>query len=113
MTRHLSHRRLLASLAVVAFVAASCGSDDDSGDTATTDAAEVTEATEATETTEAMTEETAPAATEAPTTEPAATFDGDLSADNQMSHWWTNDNPREEARWYVVDVYKSGGNAGE
>jgi hypothetical protein len=78
MTRHLSHRRLLASLAVVAFVAASCGSDDDSGDTATTDAAEATEATDATETTEAMTEETAPAATEVPTTEPAATFDGDL-----------------------------------
>ena len=79
MTRHLSHRRLFASLAVVAFVAASCGSDDNSSDTASTSAAtEVTEATAATETTEAMTEETSPPATEAPTTEPAAMFDGDL-----------------------------------
>jgi len=79
MTRHLSHRRLLASLAVVAFVAASCGSDDDSSDTASTSAAtEVTEATQVTETTEAMTEETSPPATEAPTTEPAAMFDGEL-----------------------------------
>jgi quercetin dioxygenase-like cupin family protein len=44
---------------------------------------------------------------------PIKMIDGDLSADNQMSHWWTNDNPREEARWYVVDVYKADGNAGE
>ena len=79
MTRHLSHRRLIASLAVVAFVAASCGSDDDaSSDTAATEATEATATTEATETTVAMSEETAPPATEAPTTEPAAMFEGDL-----------------------------------
>jgi hypothetical protein len=73
MTRHFSNRRLLASLAVVAFVAASCGSDDASSDTEST-----TAATEATESTDAMTEETTPPATEAPTTEPPAMFDGDL-----------------------------------
>jgi hypothetical protein len=78
MTRHLSHRRLIASLAVVAFVAASCGSDDDaSTDTASTSATtEAAATTEATETTEAMSEETAPPATEAP--EPAAMFEGEL-----------------------------------
>jgi len=79
MNRHLSHRRLLASLAVVAFVAASCGSDDASSDTASTSAAtDTTEAMAATPTTDAMTEATSPPATEAPTTEPAAMFDGDL-----------------------------------
>ena len=76
MTRHLSHRRLFASLAVVAFVAASCGSDDSSSDTASTN--DTTAVTDATETTEAMAQETSPPATEAPTTEPAATFEGDL-----------------------------------
>jgi hypothetical protein len=80
MTRHLSHRRLIASLAVVAFVAASCGSDDDAtSDTeAATEETAVSETTAATETTEAMTEETEPPATEAPTTEPAAGFEGEL-----------------------------------
>ncbi len=76
MTTHRSHRRLLASLAVVAFVAASCGSDDASSDTASTSAG--TETTNVTETSEAMPEETAAPATEAPTTAPAAMFDGDL-----------------------------------
>ncbi len=43
---------------------------------------------------------------------PIKMVEGDLSADNQMSHWWTNDSD-EEARWYVVDIYKTGGDAGE
>jgi hypothetical protein len=77
MTRHLTSRRLIAALAAVAFVAASCGSDDDSGSTESTSAA-TDETTAATETTEAMPEETTPAATEAPTTEPAAMFEGEL-----------------------------------
>jgi hypothetical protein len=81
MTRHLTSRRLIAALAVVTLAAASCGSDDDSDDSAST--SETTEATpdtteSSTDTTEAIPEETAPDATEAPTTEPAAMFDGDL-----------------------------------
>jgi hypothetical protein len=72
MTRHLSHRRLLASLAVVAFVAASCGSDDSSGDTATSDAAEVTD------TTVGANDTTAPPATETATTDASSSLEGDL-----------------------------------
>jgi hypothetical protein len=78
MNRHLTSRRLVAALAVVAFTAASCGSDDDSSDTESTGAATTETTAEATETTEAMTEATTPAATEAPTTEPAAMFEGEL-----------------------------------
>jgi quercetin dioxygenase-like cupin family protein len=37
---------------------------------------------------------------------------GDLTADVNVGHWWTNDSD-QEARWYVVDVYKTDGNAGE
>jgi quercetin dioxygenase-like cupin family protein len=37
---------------------------------------------------------------------------GDLSADNDISHYWRNTSD-VTARWYVVDIYKSGGNAGE
>jgi hypothetical protein len=75
MNTHPRNRRLLASLAVATLVLAACGSDDDSTgeETATTEAT-----TEETATTEAMTEETTPPATEAPTTEPAAMFEGDL-----------------------------------
>lgn len=77
MTNHLTQRRLLAALAATTLVLAACGSDDDaSSDTDAT--TEETAAPDVTETTEAMTEETAPLATEAPTTEPAATFEGDL-----------------------------------
>ena len=75
MTNHLSKRRLFAALAAATLVLAACGSDDDA--TSDTDAA--TEATAATETTEAMTEETEPPATEAPTTDPVAGFEGDLA----------------------------------
>jgi len=83
MNTNLRNRRLLASLAAVTLVLAACGSDDDSSSdsTATEAATETTAATEtaeATESTEAMTEETTPPATEAPTTEPAATFEGEL-----------------------------------
>jgi len=80
MTRHLTSRRLIAALAVVALAAASCGSDDDTDESASTGETteETTAATESTDTTEAMPEETAPEATEAPATEPAASFDGDL-----------------------------------
>lgn len=84
MNTHLTNRRLLAALAAATLVLAACGSDDDSSsDTtaseATTEATtEETASTEATESTEAMTEETTPPATEAPTTEPAAMFEGDL-----------------------------------
>jgi len=78
-------RRLIAALAVVAFVAASCGSDDDSSDAASTSVAS-DETAASSETTDAMTEGTEPSAadattppaTEAPTTEPAAMFEGDL-----------------------------------
>lgn len=38
---------------------------------------------------------------------------GGLTADVNIAQWWTNDSKTEEARWYVVDIYKSGGNAGE
>ena len=77
MTNHLTKRRLFAALAATTLVLAACGSDDDaSSDTDAT--TEETAAPDATETTEAMTEETAPPATEAPTTEPAAMFEGDL-----------------------------------
>jgi hypothetical protein len=72
MTRHLSHRRLLASLAVVAFAAVSCGSDDSSGDTATSDATQVTE------TTVTSNDTAAPPATETATTDPASSLEGDL-----------------------------------
>ena len=83
MNTNLRNRRLLASLAAVTLVLAACGSDDDSSSdsTATEAATETTAATEtaeATESTEAMTEETTPPATEASTTEPAATFEGEL-----------------------------------
>ena len=84
MNTHLTNRRLLAALAAATLVLAACGSDDDSS-SATTASESTTEATteetastEATESTEAMTEETTPPATEAPTTEPAAMFEGDL-----------------------------------
>lgn len=78
MTNHLTKRRLFAAFAAATLVLAACGSDDDaSSDTeATTEA--TTEEPAATETTEAMTEETEPPATEAPTTEPAAMFEGEL-----------------------------------
>jgi hypothetical protein len=80
MTNHLTKRRLFAAVAAATLVLAACGSDDDaSSDTeAATEEAVTTEATEATETTEAMTEATEPPATEAPTTEPAAGFEGEL-----------------------------------
>jgi hypothetical protein len=82
MNTHLTNRRLLASLAAVTLVLAACGSDDDSSSDSTAAATEATSeetaTTEATESTEAMTEETTPPATDAPTTEPAATFEGDL-----------------------------------
>jgi hypothetical protein len=80
MNIHLTHRRLLATLAAATLVLAACGSDDDSSSDATATEATTEEAvtTEATESTDAMTEETAPPATEAPTTEPAAMFEGEL-----------------------------------
>ncbi len=80
MNTHLTNRRLLASLAAVTLVLAACGSDDDSSSATTASEAttEETASTAVTETTEAMTEETTPPATEAPTTEPAAMFEGDL-----------------------------------
>lgn len=37
---------------------------------------------------------------------------GALTRDVNIGQWWTNESD-EEARWYVVDIYKSGGNAGE
>lgn len=37
---------------------------------------------------------------------------GALTADNNIGQWWTNDTG-ETARWYVVDIYRTGGNAGE
>lgn len=37
---------------------------------------------------------------------------GDLTADNDIGHWWRN-KTSETARWYVVDIYRTGGNAGE
>ncbi len=73
MNTQLSHRRLLASLAIVGLVAAGCGSDSSSTDdtAATSDAV-------TTETTTAMAEDTTPPATDVPTTEAAAMFEGDL-----------------------------------
>lgn len=44
--------------------------------------------------------------------EPIAHEPGSLTADNNIGHWWKNDTD-ETARWYVVDIYKTGGNAGE
>lgn len=44
--------------------------------------------------------------------EPIAMQPGDLSADNNMAHWWTNDG-EGSARWYVVDIIQTGGPAGE
>jgi hypothetical protein len=80
MTNQLTKRRLFAALAAATLVLAACGSDDDaSSDTdAATEETTATEETAATETTEAMTEETDPPATEAPTTEAAAVFEGEL-----------------------------------
>jgi hypothetical protein len=73
MNRHLTNRRLLASLAAVTLVLTACGSDDDSP-SETTAAEETTEETAATETTEEMVAETtAPEAEES-----AAMFEGDL-----------------------------------
>ena len=37
---------------------------------------------------------------------------GNLTADVNIGQWWTNESD-EEARWYVVDIYKTDGNAGE
>jgi len=37
---------------------------------------------------------------------------GDITADSNIGQWWTNDT-QETARWYVVDIYRTGGNAGE
>lgn len=37
---------------------------------------------------------------------------GSLTADNNIGHWWKN-NSKQTARWYVVDIYRTGGNAGE
>ncbi len=69
------HRRLFASIAVVALLAAACGSDDDTSDTESTTAD--TAATEVTEpeTTEPVAEDTTPAPE---TTEAALSFEGDL-----------------------------------
>ena len=77
MNNHFTHRRLFAALAATTLVLAACGSDDDASSD-TTAATETTAAAETTETTEAMTEATDPPATEAPTTEPAAMFEGEL-----------------------------------
>jgi hypothetical protein len=77
MNRHLTNRRLLASLAALTLVLVACGSDDDSSsETTVAEEAteEVTEETTATETTEEMVAETtAPEAEEA-----AVLFDGEL-----------------------------------
>lgn len=37
---------------------------------------------------------------------------GNLTADVNIGQWWTNES-KEEARWYVVDIYKTDGNVGE
>lgn len=37
---------------------------------------------------------------------------GDLTADNDIGQWWRNTST-ETAIWYVADIYKAGGNAGE
>ncbi len=37
---------------------------------------------------------------------------GALTADNNIGHWWKN-NSDQTARWYVVDIYRTGGEAGE
>lgn len=44
--------------------------------------------------------------------EPITHEPGSFSADNDIGHWWRN-NSDQTARWYVVDIYKTGGNAGE
>lgn len=38
---------------------------------------------------------------------------GGLTADVNIGQWWTNDSSDSEARWYVVDIYRADGNAGE
>lgn len=37
---------------------------------------------------------------------------GSLTRDVDIAHWWTNESD-EDARWYVVDIYNTDGNAGE
>ena len=37
---------------------------------------------------------------------------GALTADVNIAQWWTNDSD-EDARWYVVDIYRTDGNTGE
>ncbi|MBI1250574.1 MAG: hypothetical protein GC189_03785 [Alphaproteobacteria bacterium] len=37
---------------------------------------------------------------------------GALTADNNIGQWWKN-HSGQTARWYVVDIYRTGGNAGE
>jgi quercetin dioxygenase-like cupin family protein len=37
---------------------------------------------------------------------------GDLSADYNMAHWWTNEG-EGVARWYIVDMINLGGSTGE
>lgn len=37
---------------------------------------------------------------------------GALTADNDIGQWWRNRSGKT-ARWYVVDIYRTGGNAGE
>lgn len=37
---------------------------------------------------------------------------GALTADNNIGQWWKNRSGKS-ARWYVVDIYRTGGNAGE
>jgi quercetin dioxygenase-like cupin family protein len=44
--------------------------------------------------------------------QPIAHEPGSFSADNDIGHWWRN-NTDQTARWYVVDIYQTGGNAGE
>jgi hypothetical protein len=77
MNNQITKRRLFAALAAATLVLAACGSDDDaSSDTEA--ATEETATTEATEVTEAATEQTDPPDTEAPATEAAAGFEGEL-----------------------------------
>ncbi len=37
---------------------------------------------------------------------------GALTADSNIAQWWENDS-NETARWFVVDIYRRGGDAGE
>lgn len=37
---------------------------------------------------------------------------GALTADNNIGQWWKNKSG-DTARWYVVDIYQTGGNVGE